>query len=365
MEEDEKNNHEENNKKNEEEHTKQKKKIRLEINFPKIRISRSKSILLTLAVLLTLSLVGNAFLYFGGGVNSISGNAAAQTAEEFIENYLLNGQSDIEITDIEETNGVYKFNLTLAPENTQFTSYITKDGRILFPSGYDISKVEQAETQTPQTETQQTQTNIPKSEIPKVELFVMSHCPYGTQAEKGIIPAVEALGDEIDFNIRFVYYAMHGEKEVKEQVRQYCIQKEQNDKFLPYLKCFLNSGEAEPCLAKADIDTEMLDSCINKINEEYDIDNVINDKSIWISGRFPPFNIYKDLNEKYKVGGSPTLVINGQQVQSSRSPAAYLATICSAFEDVPAECETELSTTTYSPGFGYTASDSTNEAQCA
>jgi len=73
-----------------------------------------------------------------------------------------------------------------------------------------------------------------KKDVPEVELFVMSHCPYGTQMEKGILPVVELLGDKIDFKIRFVYYAMHGEKEVNEEARQYCIQKEQKDKFISY-----------------------------------------------------------------------------------------------------------------------------------
>jgi len=26
----------------------------------------------------------------------------------------------------------------------------------------------------------------------------MTHCPYGTQAEKGMIPVIESLGDLID-----------------------------------------------------------------------------------------------------------------------------------------------------------------------
>ncbi|MEM2131153.1 MAG: GILT family protein, partial [Candidatus Woesearchaeota archaeon] len=72
-----------------------------------------------------------------------------------------------------------------------------------------------------------------KKDKPEVQLFVMSHCPFGTQMEKGILPVVELLGNKIDFKVRFVYYAMHGEVEVKEQLRQYCIQKEQQDKYLP------------------------------------------------------------------------------------------------------------------------------------
>ena len=74
--------------------------------------------------------------------------------------------------------------------------------------------------------------DLVKADKPKVELFVMSHCPYGTQAEKGMIPVVELLKDKISFEVKFVDYAMHGKKELDEQLRQYCIQKEQKAKFL-------------------------------------------------------------------------------------------------------------------------------------
>jgi len=61
--------------------------------------------------------------------------------------------------------------------------------------------------------------------LPRVELFVMSHCPYGLQVEKAILPAVKLLGDRIKFNVRFCNYAMHGKAEIDEELLQYCIQK--------------------------------------------------------------------------------------------------------------------------------------------
>ena len=75
---------------------------------------------------------------------------------------------------------------------------------------------------------------VEKRETPEVDLFVMAYCPYGTQTEKAFLPVLELLGDKIDFNLRFVYYAMHGKKELDEQLRQYCIQKEQKSKKRTY-----------------------------------------------------------------------------------------------------------------------------------
>ncbi|MCD6216059.1 MAG: hypothetical protein J7J92_03230 [Candidatus Aenigmarchaeota archaeon] len=195
---------------------------------------------------------------------------------------------------------------------------------------------------------------VEKRETPEVDLFVMAYCPYGTQTEKAFLPVLELLGDKIDFNLRFVYYAMHGKKELDEQLRQYCIQKEQKSKLLPYLRCFLEAGKSEECLNKTNINKDALNSCINKTDKEFKVTEKYNDKSTWLSGRFPLFDIDKELNEKYNVGGSPSLAFNGVSVPSfARNPEALLKLICDGFKDKPSECEQKLSTDTPSPGFGF------------
>jgi glutaredoxin len=199
------------------------------------------------------------------------------------------------------------------------------------------------------------QQTIKKSDKPIVELFVMSHCPYGTQAEKGILPVADLLGDKIDFEVKYVYYAMHGKIELDEQLKQYCIQKEQNPKFFDYLVCFLDGGDdkAEDCLNSVEVDKDKLDSCIEKTDNEFSVSDQFNDKATWLSGRFPLFGVHKDLNEKYGIRGSPSLVINGEQVQSNRSPEAYLSAICGAFNKVPKECNEKVDAAAPSPGFGF------------
>ena len=185
-----------------------------------------------------------------------------------------------------------------------------------------------------------------------MELFVMSHCPYGTQMEKGILPVVDLLGNKIDFEVKFVYYAMHGKDEVNEQTRQYCIQEEQNDKYTAYLSCFLKAGNTDACLAEAKVDNSKLQSCVNATDKKFDISKNFNDQSSWLSGRFPLFNTHKADNEKYGVAGSPTLVINGAQASAGRDPASLLRAVCGAFNEAPAECSQTLSSASPAPGFG-------------
>ncbi|MCY3721445.1 MAG: multiheme c-type cytochrome [Candidatus Poribacteria bacterium] len=86
---------------------------------------------------------------------------------------------------------------------------------------------------------------------PTLELFVMSYCPYGVQAEEKIIPIVKEFGDKIDFKLQFVaqekeapsaqditpFTSLHGYPEVAENIRQLLIAREYPDRYLDYILC--------------------------------------------------------------------------------------------------------------------------------
>lgn len=205
-----------------------------------------------------------------------------------------------------------------------------------------------------------------KLEKPEVELFVMSHCPFGTQIEKGILPVLELLGDKIDYSIKFCTYAMHDKEELDEQTLQYCIQKDHKDKYIAYLKCFLKEGKTDECTEEAEIDKKALELCTKAADEQYKITESYNDKSTWLNGRFPIFDIDKESNEKYDIHGSPGFVVNGVIAQAGRDAASLLDAICTGFKDKPEECEEELPAETPSPGFGFegTASAASSDGGC-
>ena len=308
-----------------------------------------------LAVILIISIFTGGFK--GGRVagGTLSPQEASEKAVNYINNNLLQPGTTATVEGVEESNNLYNVKLNIG--GREFDSYITKDGGLLFPNVVELD----AEVERPAEQEEQPQ-EVPKSDKPEVQLFVMSHCPFGTQAEKGIIPVVELLGGKIDFDIKYVNYVMHGEKEVVEQLNQYCIKAEQEDKFLPYLKCFLKEGDGESCLTETGIDKVKLESCAEKTDTEFKITENLGNPS----GRYPAFLINDEESKKYGVRGSPTLVVNDKVVSSSRSPAAYLATICSAFNEAPEECEQELSSANPSSGFGYKATGSASTAaQCS
>ena len=322
-----------------------------------------KSIVAILSIALMISIIFNVRGESEGG--ALSKDAAAEKALTYINaNVLASQGTTATLKEVEEKNNMY--NLKLEINGQEFESYITKDAALLFPTSIDLSMDIEAPDDAPASQTPPA--DIERSDKPEVELFIMSHCPYGTQAEKGIIPAVKALGDKIDFKLRFVNYAMHPTQgEVEEQLNQYCIREEQESKLLDYLECFLEDGDGEACLAKIKVDKARLEECVEKADEEFKILDNLEDKEKWLNGRFPKFLIDDELNQKYGIRGSPALIINGVNSGAGRAPASYLKGICESFNEAPEECEQELSSVAPSPGFGYTATGTAADsaAQCS
>ena len=274
----------------------------------------------------------------GNFTTSIRGNDIYQTWTPNIGQDIPYGYSMVKVLSYNETSVVLDANNPYAGKNLTITIEAVKV----------VKSTASAKPSSPSTAS-----NVKKVEgAPNIELFVMSYCPFGIQNEKGIIPAIKLLRDKVNFEVKFVYYAMHGQKELDENTRQYCIQKEQNEKYLNYLECFLESGESAGCLGTSNIDETKMKDCVSAADDEFDITKNYNDQSTWLNGRYPLYNVYKDDNDKYQVGGSPTLIINGQEAQSARDPESLKNAICDAFASKPSECSETLSTETPTPEFG-------------
>jgi hypothetical protein len=316
-----------------------------------------------LSIALTLLVTGCSL---GNKVKSLNKDEAKAKAIDFIDNNLVQAGSKVTIKDIVEEDGLYKLTVVLS-SGQEVTSYLSKDGSRFYPQSINIADVEKQKQSQNQTATSTksdtaaapaTVTNAVKADKPVVEVFVMSYCPYGTQIEKGILPVVATLGKKIDFKLKFCDYAMHGEKELKENLVQTCIQKNEPTKLTTYLKCFLDASDSTGCLTKAAVNKGKLDSCVSATDKQYNVTAGFADKNTWANGTYPAFNVFKADNEKYGVGGSPTLVLNGKQVESGRDPKSLLATICAGFKTQPKECSQVLSSDSPSAGFGTAAAAS-------
>ncbi len=331
---------------------------KITITLPKINVPKVNPWIVSTVILLLLSIVlfvrpqvfGRAVttgaVVVKGSMEAIGSDEAGQKAVDYINNNLVQGADKATFVSAEEfTTDMYK--VTTKYQGNTIDVYITKDGKWLFVSSpFDTT----APTTTTQPQQQPTP-EVPKSDKPEAHAFVMSYCPFGLQFLKAYVPVMELLGDRADLQVNFVDYAMHGEKEVYENLRMYCIQAEQKEKFTDYLRCFVEAGDYEGCIDKVGIDKDALQTCMDETDEKFKITEKLNDKSTW-DGRFPPFDVEADMNSQYGVRGSPTFVLNGQRVSVDRSPEAIKDAICAAFNNPPAECEQELSTAAESPGLG-------------
>ena len=114
---------------------------------------------------------------------------------------------------------------------------------------------------------------------PTLELFVMSYCPFGVQAEEKIIPIVKKFGDTIDFKLQFIadekhapspqditpFRSLHGYPEVAENIRQLLIKQEYPDRYLDYILCRGKKLEKswEDCAEKLGIDVYRIQEMFN------------------------------------------------------------------------------------------------------
>lgn len=278
-------------------------------------------------------------LFRGGG---ITGNVIAEgDVGGKLVDYLnaRTGDEGVEYVS-HKTFGDNLYEVIVSYQEQEIPVYMTKDGEYFVQGAIPMVPltIDDMDSQT-----QPQPADVPKSDKPVVELFIMTHCPYGTQAEKGMIPVLELLGDKIDGDIKFVHYFMHEPEETETPI-QICLREEQSDKYLDYLKCFLEDGDSDRCLTKTNIDKVKLDSCLGTNADSY----YVGDSA---------------LSEGYGVKGSPSLVINGVMANSGRDPASYLSVVCSSFNEAPEECSEELSSSTPSPMWGWEEGEAT-DAQC-
>ena len=149
---------------------------------------------------------------------------------------------------------------------------------------------------------------------PQVELFVMSFCPFGVQAEEELLPFIAKYGEAVDFNLRFIanlveetaadkkkYTSLHGEPEVIENLRQIAISQLYPDRFFDYLLCRAKHLESAwtLCAEKVGLDIE-------RVNQEIESERT---KAL--------FEVDIQRSTALGIKSSPTLVIDGKVISDS------------------------------------------------
>lgn len=181
---------------------------------------------------------------------------------------------------------------------------------------------------------------------PQIDFFVMSYCPYGNQAEEGIQPVLDHLGDKVDLNPHYVIYSnyagggpnycideaselcsMHGVVELNQNLRERCVLEEYGIAewfdFAIEMNTRCNYQNADSCWTpvaeELGYDTEKIQACFEANGEVYAREDL-------------------ELGNLFGATGSPAVYIDGEQYNGQRTGSAYTAAVCAKFDTPPEEC---------------------------
>jgi len=298
------------------------------------------------------------------GFGNQGGEEIAQEAINFISENMLDGAEAV-LVSVSEESGVYSFKMKVGDQ--EYDSYLTKDGKILFPSGISLAEPEEgiaaAETEKKTCE------DINKTEEPILEVFVVSQCPFGVQMQRVLNEIVKNI-PQIASYIKVEYMgaieggkitSMHPGEEAQENLRQICLREEQPNNFWAYIDCYIKEGNVDSCLQTAQVDVNKLTGCLADGNRGL----------VYAQKDF-------DAQDKYKITGSPTLIVNGEDYNTPEKPIefdfggrtaeAVKTVVCCAFQDKPGFCDTVLSTesanSSFSPTYSSPESNTGSSANC-
>ncbi len=165
------------------------------------------------------------------------------------------------------------------------------------------------------------------------DLYVMSQCPYGTQAEKVVAQAMDDFKDYVNFNVEYIassdkdgqLSSLHGEKEVKGDKYQLCVKKYFPDKFWPYLECQnKNYRDLEKTFESCAQDNQIDFTALKKCAEGKEGQQLLKTSA--------------QKAAKLKVSGSPTFYIDGKLYNGPRTVIAIQRDLCSKLNNAPQKC---------------------------
>ena len=276
--------------------------------------------------------------------------ACGGKAVAYINNNLVQSGTNVTLVSIAESRGLYE--LKAQYQSEVITLYTTKDCTLLFTNTVNMTTTG---SQPAVQETTATHTPV-KSTRPTVDMYVMSFCPYGTQAETVMSPVVDLLKAKADIRIRYITTitgstadsvdSLHGMSEAKEDLQQVCINKYYPEKFWAYLDTF--NKECYPSWQNA----TTLASCRKNTTETLSIDSVKIDACAQGAEGLALLKADETASAKDGATASPMLFINGVQYSGARTPDAFKKAICNSFDTVPVECTTVLSSTSASASGG-------------
>jgi len=326
---------------------------------------QDKKTVLTTIILLLIIIVW-AIFYFKSNSNvsflrfwEAGDKKIAEKAVNYINDNDL-ASATASLLEFSRESGLIKIKIKIG--ETEFDSYVSKDGRFLFPNVIEMVTLENTNTEgTTPTVSVGSCDELTKTDNPVLEVYIVSLCPYGLQIQRAVAEAVKSVPELANYvKIRYIgstdgstIQSMHGEEEATENLRQICIREEQSNKYWNYASCYMKAGDSSACLLSAGVDSGKLSSCMSDTTKgiAYASEDFI-------------------LNNKYGVSGSPTLMLGDAVVSETgfggRSADAIKSIVCCASSSESSFCSQALNTSPAATSFSqdYSSGNSTNTANC-
>lgn len=166
-----------------------------------------------------------------------------------------------------------------------------------------------------------------------VELYVMSQCPYGVQAENAFAEIVQKFGENIDFRLEFIgenkggtLESMHGEAEIMGDIVQACAMKYSPSMWYSLVLCQNRNPKAvalngESCAKELGIAWDEIGKCASGPEGQE-----------LLAASFKK-------SDDQKIGSSPTIMIAGKSYEGSRRPNDMMRAICAEYKgEKPTVC---------------------------
>lgn len=205
--------------------------------------------------------------------------------------------------------------------------------------------------------------SIVRGDYVTVDLYVMSQCPYGVQAEQSFKSVMDQLGKYIDLNIEYIgrasgnsFDSLHGQSEINGDIVQLCAKKIDFEKYYDFILCqnsdysnLVNSIDS--CAAEVGLDAQMIKDCF-----EGDQGKALLKESFQKA-------------EQLQVGGSPTIYIGGIEHQGQRDSSSLTKAICRWLDvkecaDIPV-CDSDFDCNLEPGMIGKCSNPGTKESVCS
>jgi hypothetical protein len=305
-------------------------------------------------VLVLIAALAGTYVGYGAGLNtdkvsnkttntaSVDTSALKVKVGDFINNNLLLDKTvSASVADVNDLGGgLYELGYSILQNGKEVANgnVYASGENLLIGQKFDMTK------EIPKPETTPTASTEPvKTAKPKVDLYVMSFCPYGNQAEDTMFPVFDLLKDKADFNVHYIVsvsgndiQSLHGAKEAVQNEREACVAKYYDMNKWFYFATMVNDncGSDGSCWESAatvlDLNKAMINDCVAKEGVALMVQS-------------------EAASNAANASGSPTLLINGvnnAKVYEYGNSEGYKQAICDSFTTAPSECSVALSAST-------------------